>query len=126
MLEAPRLGDYDPAEKTEEDETIEEMVQGIERELNEEFKDFALEDVVDDAIVATSAIPTEVATAATTSTATAATTEASATATGAAGGPSVKAAADATRAPKAEPPRHATTGISNSTITATRNPKWIQ
>ena len=113
-----RLVDHDPAEKTEEGKTIEEMVRRMERELNEEFKDFALENVMDDPIVATAGIPTKAATAAATATATSTTKAtsttvseaaitaavAAATETGAVEGAAVKASADATRASEAEPP----------------------
>ena len=103
MLEAPRLEDDYLAVKMAEDETIEEMVRRMERELDHEFKDFDLEEVVVGNVIATAKNPTIAATAANVTTTTAATTAASSTATGGAGRTSAEAAVDAKRASKAEP-----------------------
>ena len=140
-----KLEDDVPAEKTEDEKTIEEMVRRMEREIDKEFKDFALDNVVGDSILTTAAIPAKVATAtaAETATAAAAKTATAITASedattaavaasmtrGAVEGAAVKSLAVATRVSKTEhtPPR-VTTKNSNSTITitATRNPKWIR
>ena len=100
---ASRLEDDDSDEKLAGDETIEEMVRRMNRELDEEFEDFNLKGAVVDNIITTAENPTKAAMAANTATATAATTVASSTAIGGAGRTPAEAAADAKRASKAEP-----------------------
>ena len=113
-----KLVDDDPAQKMEEDKMIEEMVQWMERELDKEFKDFALENVMGDTIVTTATIPTKAETEAATATKTVTTTATSTTASevtstaavaaatsiGATTRGAVTAAADPTRVSKAELP----------------------
>ena len=104
VYKAPRLEDDDPAEELAGDETIEEMVRRVNRELDEEFEDFDWKEAVVGKMIAMAENPTMAAMAANATTATAATIAASATATGGVGWKSAEEAADAKTASKAEPP----------------------
>ena len=104
VLEALRLGDDDHAEKLAGDETIEEMVRRINRELDEEFEDFDWKEAVIGKMIAMAEDPTMAAMAENATTTTAVTTAASATATTGAGRTSTEATVNAKRLSIAEPP----------------------
>ena len=101
---ASRLEDDNPTEQVAGDETIEEMVRRVNRELDKEFEDFDWKEVVVVKMIAMAENPTMATMAANATTATAATTAASATATGGAGRTSAEEAADAKKVSKTEPP----------------------